>query len=106
MLAALALAVLAVSSSALFILLAAPLPSLVIAAGRVTVTAATLFALRAGVVSRALRGRGGHNWFVVSAGLFLAVHFATWVASLQATTVVRAVTLVALQPLFVAAYAR
>ncbi|MEM7157449.1 MAG: DMT family transporter [Myxococcota bacterium] len=100
--AGLGAAVTAISSAALVILLAEPLPPPVIAAGRVTVTGLALLLLGAkelGSLRLALRDRGVSLRIVIAAGL-LAVHFAAWVASLSLTTVPRAVTLVATQPLF------
>ena len=95
-------AVTAISSAALVILLAEPLPATVIAAGRVTVTGVALLLLGArelGSLRLALRDRGTSLRIVIAAAL-LAVHFAAWVASLSITTVPRVVTLVATQPLF------
>lgn len=99
---ALVLGVSAVSSAATLILLAAPLPPLSIAAGRVLVTGLVLCllgareigALRRVVLDPSLRTK------VLLAGALLAVHFGTWIASLTMTTVLRSTTLVALQPVF------
>lgn len=94
-------AVLAISSAALFILLAAPLPPLVIAAGRVAVTAMALALLgwsQWRPAAAALR-RGRVQLRIVVAAALLAVHFGAWIASLSMTTVPRSVTLVATQPL-------
>jgi drug/metabolite transporter (DMT)-like permease len=101
--AGLAAAVAAVSSAALFVLLAAPLPSGVIAALRVTVTALALAAVGwrgVGMLVRACRARPGLAWRIGLASALLAVHFASWIASLGMTSVVRSVALVSTQPLF------
>ncbi|MCA9652763.1 MAG: DMT family transporter [Myxococcales bacterium] len=96
-------AVTAISSAALFILLAEPLPSSVIAAGRVTVTGVALLLL---LGARALRStwtvlrRPSNAVRVAVAAALLALHFEAWVASLTMTSVPRSVTLVATQPLF------
>lgn len=95
-------AVTAISSAALFILLAQPLPSSVIAAGRVAVTGIVLLLLGARALPVAWAGlrQPGVPVRVALAAALLAVHFGTWVASLSLTTVPRSVTLVATQPLF------
>lgn len=95
-------AVTAISSAALFILLAQPLPATVIAAGRVGVTGVVLVLLGARAVPQAwaVLRRPGVRGRVLVAAVLLAVHFGTWVASLSMTTVPRSVTLVATQPLF------
>lgn len=108
--AALLVAWATVSSSALFIVWAAPLPSLVIAAGREAVTALawTLIALAgarraaraprppqvSGLTRRAVVLR------VVASGVILGAHFAGWVGSVSLTTVTHAAVFVSLQPLF------
>lgn len=43
-----------------------------------------------------------HPWFVLGAGVALAVHFASWLASLEMTSIAASVTLVSTAPLFVA----
>lgn len=100
-----------VSSSAVFIVWAAPVPPLAIAAGRegVTALAWTLIALagarRARASGASLPGGG-----VLSArrvglrlavsGVLLGAHFAGWVGSLSLTTVTHAAVFVSIQPLF------
>ncbi|MEM6292373.1 MAG: DMT family transporter [Myxococcota bacterium] len=99
----LGLGVLAVSSAASFVLLAAPLPPLVVAAGRVSITALLLAALGIRTWPRALRSlreRPALRRRVALAGALLALHFGTWIASLTLTTVLRSMALVALQPMF------
>lgn len=105
---ALAGAVAAISSAALMILLAAPLAALTIAAGRVGVTAVALAVIggrRTKEAFRALRSRRLLVRTLLAAAL-LSVHFGAWIASLQMTSVVRSVTLVATQPLFAGLFAR
>lgn len=95
-------AVTAISSAALVILLAQPLPPTVIAAGRVSVTAVVLLLLGArslGITWEALREPRARAR-VLGASALLALHFGAWVASLGLTTVPRSVALVATQPLF------
>jgi len=95
-------AVAAISSAALLILVAAPLPPAVIAGGRVAITGVVLAAL-GGRAWRHVRlgtmGPGVALRMILASGL-LALHFGTWVASLSLTTVPRSVALVATQPLF------
>ncbi len=101
--AGLTLGVLAVSSAATFVLLAAPLPPLVVAAGRVLVTGALLLALGVRDVRAFVRKLAAHPWLarrVALAGLLLAVHFGAWIASLTMTSVLRSTALVATQPVF------
>jgi len=102
--AALGVGWVAVSTSAVVIVLAAPVPPLVIAMGRVAVTALvwTAIALLRAPAAPALRGpstpppRGR----VVLSGVLLGAHFAAWIAALSLTSVVHGAVLVAVQPLF------
>jgi drug/metabolite transporter (DMT)-like permease len=95
----------AVSLGAIFARLAqdAGLPSLLIAAGRLTISALLLtpFVL---IRHRApLRELGRRDLTLAAgAGLFLALHFATWIASLEYTSVLISVVLVSTGPLWVA----
>jgi drug/metabolite transporter (DMT)-like permease len=101
-------AVTALSSAALVILLAEPLPPTVIAAGRVAVTGVVLLVLGArslGVTWQALREPGA-RLRVAGASALLALHFGAWVASLGMTSVPRSVALVATQPLFAGIFGR
>jgi drug/metabolite transporter (DMT)-like permease len=101
---ALVIAIFAVSTSSIFIRFAQEeAPSLVIAALRLTFATLLLapFALT--------RYRGElksltRNEFIlgVFSGLFLAVHFATWISSLEYTTVASSVVFVSTGPLWVA----
>lgn len=102
-------AVAAISSAALVILVADPVDPTVIAAGRVVVTglAMSLLAGRAAAVPwAAARTDRALGLRLLLAGSLLALHFGTWIASLQLTTVVRSVTLVAIQPLFAGVFGR
>jgi drug/metabolite transporter (DMT)-like permease len=94
--------VIAVSWGAIFIRLA-DAPSLSIAAYRLLLAASPslLYALlRHRDELRALTRRE-HGWLFLS-GVALALHFATWIASLSLTTVASSVALVSTQPLWVA----
>ncbi|HYO89518.1 MAG TPA: DMT family transporter [Candidatus Limnocylindrales bacterium] len=95
----------AVSLGAIFARLAqdAGIPSLAIAAGRLTISALLLTPFALGKHSALLRGLGRRDlWLAASAGLFLAVHFATWITSLEYTSVLISVVIVSTGPLWVA----
>jgi drug/metabolite transporter (DMT)-like permease len=101
----LAIGVLAASMAAIFIRHAQGegLPSLLIAAGRLTLSALLLtpFALRLHLPE--IKGLSRIDLLMASAsGLLLALHFATWIASLEYTTVLVSVVFVATSPLWVA----
>jgi drug/metabolite transporter (DMT)-like permease len=96
--------VVAISTASIFIRFAQrEAPSLVIAAFRLTL--ATLILLPWLMVRErvALRGmsRDQVGWNVLS-GILLAVHFASWITSLEYTSVASSVVLVSTAPLFVA----
>ena len=100
-----------VSSSAVFIVWAAPVPPLAIAAGRegITALAWALIALAGARRARsssaalpaatALSARRVGLRLVIS-GVLLGAHFAGWVGSLSLTTVTHAAVFVSIQPLF------
>jgi drug/metabolite transporter (DMT)-like permease len=78
-------------------------PSIVIAAYRLGL--ATLFLAPFAIFRHRtdLKGIGGRNRFlIIGSGIFLALHFATWISSLEFTTVVSSVVLVSTAPLWVA----
>jgi drug/metabolite transporter (DMT)-like permease len=106
---ALSIAVAAISTAALAIRLAEPLPAGWIAAGRVAVTAAIAFTLAGGsalVVAARCRQDPKLAARVGLAGLLLGAHFGTWIASLTMTSVLKSVALVTTQPLFAAWFGR
>jgi drug/metabolite transporter (DMT)-like permease len=78
-------------------------PALAVAAWRVAFSvlfiAAVVLARDRGRAMRAMSGRD--RALAVAAGLFLAAHFWTWIASLAFTTVASSVVLVSTQPIFV-----
>jgi drug/metabolite transporter (DMT)-like permease len=97
--------ILAVSTASIFIKLAQHegAPSLVIAAARLTIASVVLapFALARHRNELKLMSRG--EWILaLLSGLFLAVHFASWITSLQYTSVASSVVLVTTTPLWVA----
>ncbi len=96
--------ILAVSTSSIFIRYAqADAPSIVIAAGRLTLATiilAGIALLRHRSELRALTPR--ELGLALLSGFFLSVHFATWITSLEYTTVASSVVLVSTSPLWVA----
>ena len=96
--------IVAVSTASIFIRYAqVHASSLVIAAYRLTIASLLLAPLaltRYRVeLSKLTRGEIG---LALSSGLFLAIHFATWITSLEYTTVASSVVLVSTSPLWVA----
>jgi len=94
----------AVSSASILIRFAQrEAPSLVIATARLTLASLILAPLaltRYRAEYRQLTRADG--WLAVFSGIFLALHFATWISSLEYTTVASSVVLVSASPLFVA----
>jgi len=98
---ALALGIAAISTGAIFAR-AADAPSLVIAAYRVGLATLFLAPFAAWKCSKEIAGLARSDWkAVLGAGFFLAVHFATWIASLDYTSVASSVVLVETIPLWV-----
>ncbi|MGB9965268.1 DMT family transporter [Halobacterium hubeiense] len=99
--AAVAVAVVAVSTSAILVELS-DAPRVLKAGYRVLFTTALVapFAFRE---RREFADVAGSDWLVVSAaGVLLAVHFASWFASIEFTSIAASTTLVQTQPAFVA----
>ncbi len=98
------LGILAVSTASIFIRFAqAEAHSLVIAASRLTIASLILAPItlpRHGGVIRSLTRR--ETSLGVLSGLFLAIHFATWITSLAYTSVTSSIVLVQTMPLWVA----
>jgi drug/metabolite transporter (DMT)-like permease len=96
--------ILAVSTGSIFVRFAQVYaPSIVIAAYRLGL--ATLFLAPVALIRHrtGLRGiQGQDRRLAVGSGIFLALHFATWISSLEFTTVVSSVVLVSTAPLWVA----
>jgi drug/metabolite transporter (DMT)-like permease len=97
--------VMAASTAAIFIRLAQAegAASIVIAAARLTIASLVLapFALAGYRSSLKRMGRGEWGLALLS-GLFLALHFASWITSLEYTSVASSVVLVTTTPLWVA----
>jgi drug/metabolite transporter (DMT)-like permease len=101
---ALLIAILAVSTASVLIRFAqADAPSLVIAALRLTCATLLLAPLALTRHRAELRGlRRGEIVLGVASGIFLAIHFATWISSLEYTSVASSVVFVSTGPLWVA----
>jgi drug/metabolite transporter (DMT)-like permease len=99
----LAAGIVAVSTAAVLIRLAQA-PSLVVAAWRLTLASAVLVPAELLRTRRLPEGRDLRACGV--AGFFLALHFASWIASLRYTSVASSVVLVTINPIFVGMLSR
>mgnify|MGYP004702539977 CR=1 FL=1 len=98
-----ALGVVSVSFAAIFIRMADAHPT-VIALMRMAL--ATLFMGALWLMRRSGRPQRSDWPYLTGAGVFLALHFYTWIASFQHTSVASSVVLVSTQPLFVVILSR
>ena len=98
-----ALGVVSISFAAIFIRMADAHPTSI---ALMRMCLATLFMGALWLVRRAGRPARSDWPYLVGAGVFLALHFYTWIASFQHTTVVSSVVLVSTQPLFVVVLSR
>jgi drug/metabolite transporter (DMT)-like permease len=89
-----------VVSSAAVIIRAADAPSSIIASARVGLASVPLLVIAAGKRDRLPPAKVLQ--YALLAGVFIALHFTFWIASVKETSVVTSVTLVATQPLWVA----
>lgn len=104
LLLSLGVGIVAVSLASTLIRLAqgAGMPSLVIAAWRLTVAAAILLPYAWLTRRDEIRDLSRQEWgLLLAAGVFLGLHFACWIASLGYTSVASSVVLVSMGPLFV-----
>jgi len=102
----LAAGVVAVSFSAIFIRLAHA-PALAVALYRNAMAAAVLLPLALRRHPGEFRTLSARQWGIaLLSGALLAVHFATWIASLSFTTIAASVVLVTSSPIFVAGFGR
>lgn len=82
-------------------------PSLVIAAARLTLAALILAPIALLRFRPELRRLSRRDWLLlIASGIFLGLHFATWISSLEYTSVTSSVVLVTTSPLFVAIASR
>lgn len=96
--------ILAVSTGSIFIRFAqVEMPSLVIAAGRLTLATLIIlpFAVHSWRMNKIVLSRKTLGLLILS-GIFLGLHFITWVTSLEYTSVASSVVLVTTAPLWVA----
>lgn len=102
--AGLILGIVAVSTASLLIRLAQQeAPSFVIAAGRLTIAALLLAPFAVGKLRSELAEVPRRNIFLlILAGVFLGLHFATWITSLEFTSIASSVVIVTTAPLWVA----
>lgn len=101
---ALFLGLFAMATAAIFIRLAQGegIPSLAIAAGRMLVALTVLTPVALGRYAHELRRLSGLDYLLCAVGgVFLALHFAAWISSLEYTSVVASAVLVTTNPLFV-----
>lgn len=100
------LGILAVSTAAIFIRFAQQeAPSLVIAAYRLGLASLILLPFSFQHARREVTGLSGSDRLrALLAGVFLAVHFAAWIISLELTSVASSVVLVTTTPLWVAIF--
>ncbi len=103
---ALGIGILAASSASLFIRFAQEdVPSLVIAAFRLTLATVLLAPIALFWYRKELAERSRRELLLaLASGLFLALHFATWITSLEYTTVSSSVVLVSTVPIWVALF--
>jgi drug/metabolite transporter (DMT)-like permease len=101
---AIMIGILAVSTASIFIRFAQEeVPSLVIAAWRLTIASLILVPIAATRHKTELQGLSRKGLLLaLLSGTFLALHFATWITSLQYTSVASSVVLVSTIPLWVA----
>ena len=103
-LAVLCFGVLAISFGSIFVRLCEA-PSLIIAAYRLLIATLVLTPFQFSKPAAATEAeRHDKSIYYLVAGVFLALHFATWVASLKYTSVASSVVLVSTNPLFVALF--
>jgi drug/metabolite transporter (DMT)-like permease len=77
---------------------------LAVAAARLCIAAAILLVVALIARERAISPTKPQRVFLIAAGVVLAVHFATWIASLDYTTVAISTLLVSTSPLFTTLY--
>lgn len=95
----------AVAHAAIFVRMADADP-LVTAAYRMAIAAAVLLPVAAVTARQEIRQLGKREWRLIGwAAVFLALHFATWIASLDFTSIANSVVLVTLTPVWLAVWA-
>jgi len=98
-------ALIAVAHAAIFVRMADADP-LVTAAYRMLIASAVLLPLAAVTARQEIRRLDKREWRLIGwAAVFLALHFATWIASLDFTSIANSVVLVTLTPVWLAVWA-
>ncbi len=98
-------ALIAVAHAAIFVRMADADP-LVTAAYRMLIASAVLLPLAAVTSRQEIRQLNKREWKLIAGGaVFLALHFATWIASLDFTSIANSVVLVTLTPVWLALWA-
>jgi drug/metabolite transporter (DMT)-like permease len=104
LLLSLGVGIVAISFASIFIRFAQDegVPSLSIAAWRLIIASVVLFPYAWATRRDEIRSLTGREWgLLLVSGLFLGLHFATWIASLALTSVASSVVLVSMGPVFV-----
>ena len=104
LLLSLVLGIFAISSASILVRFAQAegVPSLSIAAWRMTIASVVLLPYAWATHRAEMRDLSGQEWkLVLAAGVFLGLHFATWITSLGYTSVASSVVLVSMGPVFV-----
>ena len=100
---ALGIGLTAISTSVLFIRWATEAPGETVAVWRTVFGALLLVPVAATKAREEIQEMSGREWcLIVGSGLFLGLHFVTWINALYYTSVASASALVALSPLFLA----
>ncbi|GLO64942.1 MULTISPECIES: DMT family transporter [Oceanobacillus] len=98
---AVAIGVLSISTSAIFVRLATEAPASIIANYRLLFAALLLLPIVIGKYRHEFKKITSKNWFLsILAGIFLAMHFIFWFESLNYTSVASSVVFVSMQPIF------
>jgi drug/metabolite transporter (DMT)-like permease len=97
-------AILAISTASIFIRFAQhSLSSIVVATYRLAFASLLLLPFSLVPTAHALRGKSGKEIVLLFvSGIFLAIHFAAWIISLEYTTIIASVVLVTTTPIWVA----
>jgi drug/metabolite transporter (DMT)-like permease len=104
LLLSLGVGIVAISFASIFIRFAQDegVPSLSIAAWRLAIASVVLLPYALATRRDEIRSLTGREWvLLLVSGLFLGLHFATWIASLALTSVANSVVLVSMGPVFV-----
>lgn len=100
---ALGIGLTAISTSVLFIRWATAAPGETVAVWRTVFGALLLAPVAATKARKEIKAMSGREWLLITgSGVFLGLHFVTWINSLYYTSVASASALVALSPLFLA----